>query len=173
MLTPLQFDVLRTLDRNQATTQREVAQLVGISLGSANKAIRELQQRGLLSGELTVTDEGFLSLAPYRVRNAVILAAGIGRRLAPLSFERPKALFKVRGEVLIERLIGQLHEAGVNDIYVVIGSMKESFYYLEDKLGVHLIENPDYVFRNNNASLYAAREHLGNSGSSAFLVGSR
>lgn len=163
MLTPLQFDVLRTLDRNQATTQREVAQLVGISLGSANKAIRELQQRGLLSEELTVTDEGLLSLAPYRVRNAVILAAGIGRRLAPLSFERPKALFKVRGEVLIERLIGQLHEAGVNDIYIVIGSMKESFYYLEDKLGVHLIENPDYVFRNNNASLYAAREHLGNS----------
>ena len=163
MLSPLQFDVLRALAHRHAATQREVAQLVGISLGSANKAIRELQQKGLLSDGLTVTDEGFLSLAPYKVRNAIILAAGIGRRLAPLSFERPKALFKVRGEVLIERLIGQLHEVGVIDIYIVVGPMKESFYYLEEKLGVHLIENSDYVFRNNHASLYAAREYLGNS----------
>lgn len=160
MLTQLQFDVLRALDCHGASTQREVAQLVGISLGSVNKAVRELQGNELLEDGLTVTTKGHSELAPYKVKSAVILAAGIGRRLAPLSFERPKALIKVRGEVLIERLIHQLNEVGVDNIYVVVGPMKESFYYLEDKLGVHLIENPDYVFRNNHASLFAAREHL-------------
>ena len=157
MLTQLQFDVLRALDCHGASTQREVAQLVGISLGSVNKAVRELQGNELLEDGLVVTTKGHSELAPYKVKSAVILAAGIGRRLAPLSFERPKALIKVRGEVLIERLIHQLNEVGVDNIYVVVGPMKESFYYLEDKLGVHLIENPDYVFRNNHASLFAAR----------------
>lgn len=163
MLTHLQFDVLRALSCYQVSTQREVAKLVNISLGSANKAIHDLRHDGLLVDGLTVSEEGRKSLEPYRVKNAVILAAGIGRRLAPLSFERPKALFKVRGEVLIERLIGQLKEAGVNDIYIVVGPMKESFYYLEETQGVHLVDNPEYAFRNNHASLFAARDYLGGS----------
>ena len=71
-----------------------------------------------------VTNKGHSELAPYKVKSAVILDAGIGRRLAPLSFERPKALIKVRGEVLIERLIHQLNEVGVDNIYVVVGPMK-------------------------------------------------
>lgn len=163
MPTRLQFEVLRALARSKASSQREVAKLVDISLGSANKAIRELQQDGLLADHFAITNTGLEELEPYRVKNAIVLAAGTGRRLAPLSFERPKALFKVRGEVLIERLIGQLRQAGVGEIYIVVGPMKESFYYLEDIQGVHLVDNPEYLFRNNHASLYAAREYLGRS----------
>lgn len=91
---------------------------------------------------------------------AIILAAGLGTRIAPLSYELPKALLSVRGEVLIERLIRQLREAGVSDITVVVGYMKEALFYLEDELGVTIRVNPDYADRNNHSSLYVARDKL-------------
>ena len=62
----------------------------------------------------------------YCVDNAVIMAAGTASRFAPLSFEKPKALIEVKGEVLIERQIRQLKEAGISEIIVVVGYKKES-----------------------------------------------
>ena len=62
--------------------------------------------------------------------NAVIMAAGTASRFAPLSYERPKGLLEVKGEVLIERQIRQLKEAGVDDITVVVGYKAEMFEYL-------------------------------------------
>lgn len=88
-----------------------------------------------------------------RAKRAIILAAGVGKRMAPLSYELPKALLSVRGEVLIERLIRQLHEAGIRDITVVTGYMKEAFFYLEDLLGVQVAINPHYVWHGNASSL--------------------
>ena len=61
----------------------------------------------------------------YKVDNAVIMAAGTASRFAPLSYERPKALIEVKGEVLIERQIRQLKEAGVPEIIVIAGYKKE------------------------------------------------
>lgn len=98
----------------------------------------------------------------YTVDNAVIMAAGVSSRFAPLSYEKPKALVEVNGEILIERQIRQLKEAGIEEIIVVVGYMKEKFRYLKDKLGVHIVENNDYLVRNNNSSIYAVKEHLGN-----------
>lgn len=99
----------------------------------------------------------------YKVDNAVIMAAGTASRFAPLSYERPKALIEVKGEVLIERQIRQLREAGIPEIIVVVGYKKEQFAYLRDKFGVELVENPDYLTRNNNASIYAVKDKLRNS----------
>lgn len=98
----------------------------------------------------------------YQVDNAVIMAAGTASRFAPLSHERPKALIEVKGEVLIERQIRQLREAGISRIIVVVGYMKEQFRYLEEKFGVILVENNDYLTRNNNASIYAVKDYLRN-----------
>ena len=98
-----------------------------------------------------------------KVDNAIIMAAGTSSRFAPLSYERPKALIEVRGEVLIEREIRQLQEAGVKEIVVVTGYMAEQFEYLREKFGVRLIHNPSYLSRNNNSSIHAARAYLGNS----------
>lgn len=162
MISHLEFRVLSSLATRPAATQRELALHAGIALGSANKALRSLAGAGLVTEDLDLTDAGRAALEPFRVQNAVILAAGLGRRFAPLSFERPKALFRVRGEVLIERLIRQLRQSGVRDIYVVVGPMKESFYYLEDKLGVRLVQTTEYATRNNHASLWSARDYLGN-----------
>ena len=93
----------------------------------------------------------------YTVDNAVIMAAGTSSRFAPLSYERPKALIEVRGEILIERQIRQLQDAGIQKIYIVVGYKAEQFDYLREKFGVHLIRNEDYLVRNNHSSIYAAR----------------
>lgn len=81
------------------------------------------------------------------------MAAGISSRFAPLSFEKPKGLLTVRGEVLIERQIRQLQEAGIFDITVIVGYMKEKFFYLEEKFGVRIVINEDYYRYNNTSSL--------------------
>lgn len=119
----------------------------------------ELRERAK-AGNLTEDEKN--ALAPYRVENAVILAAGMATRFAPLSFERPQALFKVRGEVLIERIIRQLREAGIDDVTVVVGYMKESLFYLEEQFGVHIVVNDEYANRNNHSSVWCARKALGN-----------
>ncbi|WP_278372293.1 NTP transferase domain-containing protein [Segatella bryantii] len=96
-------------------------------------------------------------------RNAIILAAGKSSRFAPFTYERPKGLFRVRGEILIERQIEQLVESGIKDIYVVVGYMKEKFFYLEQKYPeVKLIVNNRFGVKGNLYSLYVAREYLHN-----------
>lgn len=98
----------------------------------------------------------------YKVDNAVIMAAGMSSRFAPISYERPKALIEVKGEILIERQIRQLQQAGIDEIYIIVGYMKDRFAYLKDKYKVILIENNDYLSRNNNASIYAVRNFIRN-----------
>ena len=99
----------------------------------------------------------------FKVDNAVIMAAGTSSRFAPLSYEKPKALIEVKGEILLERQIRQLREAGIDDIIIVTGYMSEQFGYLKDRFGVELIHNPDYLTRNNNSTIWAAKDRIRNS----------
>lgn len=92
--------------------------------------------------------------------NAVILAAGKSNNLAPFTYEKPKGLFRVKGQILIERQIEQLQAAGVTEIFIVVGYMKEKFFYLEHKYGVKLIVNNEFSKKGNICSLFAAREYL-------------
>ena len=94
--------------------------------------------------------------------NAIIMAAGMASRFAPLSYEKPKALIEVKGEILIERQIRQLQEAGILEIIVIVGYKKEQFYYLKEKFGVHIVENKEYLTKNNHSSIYAAKDYLKN-----------
>ena len=97
-----------------------------------------------------------------KVDNAIIMAAGTSSRFAPLSYERPKALIEVKGEILIERQIQQLFDAGVPEVYIVTGYKAEQFTYLKERYGVKLLHNSSFLTRNNNASIWAARDHLRN-----------
>ena len=94
-------------------------------------------------------------------RNAIIMAAGMSTRFAPLSYECPKGLLNVRGDVLIERQIRQLQDAGIVDITVVVGYMKESFMYLKEKFGVDIVVNDDYNRYNNTSSVIRVIDKLG------------
>lgn len=76
------------------------------------------------------------------IRNAIILAAGKSTRFAPFTYEHPKGLVRVKGEYLIERQFKQFVEAGVEEIYIIVGYMKEKFFFLEQKYPqVHLLIN--------------------------------
>lgn len=161
MLSKNQFEVLNALRKAPGASQRDVASVSGLSLGTVNSTLKSLQEEGLVEdGKPSAT--GMEDLAPYKVDNAVILAAGLSSRFAPISYEKPKGVLKVRGEVLIERQIEQLHDAGIEDITVVVGYKKEYFFYLRKKYGVTLVNNDEYASRNNNGSLWRVREHLGN-----------
>lgn len=94
------------------------------------------------------------------MKNAIILAAGKSSSFAPFTYERPKGLFCVKGEILIERQIEQLHKAGIYEIYVVVGYMKEKFFYLEEKYGVVLLVNNQFSLKGNLYSLFVARNYL-------------
>jgi len=94
----------------------------------------------------------------YKVSNAVILAAGITPNTI---YAPPKGLFLVDGIPIIEHLIRQLKDVGINEIYVVVGYKKEMYFYLEEKYNVTLIGNPR-LDKNNVYSLFLARQVLGN-----------
>lgn len=99
----------------------------------------------------------------YQASKAIIMAAGRGERMHPVTEKTPKPLIRVNGQRMIESVIGALHLNGITEIYIVVGYLKEQFEELTELWpGVKLIENPYYDTCNNISSLYAARGHLEN-----------
>lgn len=94
---------------------------------------------------------------------AILLAAGMGTRLRPLTLTTPKSLVEVNGRPMIERQIEFLNEIGIDEIIVVTGYLKEKFEYLKEKYGVKLIHNDKFDIYNNIYTMYLVREYLGDS----------
>ena len=95
---------------------------------------------------------------------AVILAAGMGKRLKELTKDKTKCMVEVAGESLIERLLRQLDNKNLNKIIVVVGyraeDLKRNINDLNIKTKIEYIENPIYDQTNNIYSFWLAREEM-------------
>ncbi|SFN57496.1 winged helix-turn-helix transcriptional regulator [Proteiniclasticum ruminis] len=145
--------ILRLLIQNPLISQRQIAKELGYSLGLVNKSMKVLQDEGYIDHRMKADSMKLREFRTEKPERAVILAAGFGMRMVPIGSDIPKALLEVKGEVLVERIIRQLKDKGVEEIYVVVGYLKEMFEYLTDALGVKLIINSDYAVKNNLHSL--------------------
>ena len=155
-------DILNTLLLESFVNQRVLAEISGHSLGVVNRSLKELMKDEYLDEELRPTMKAITEFRQKMPQRAVILAAGFGMRMVPINTEITKGLLEVNGEPLIERIIKQLHEVGIKEIYVVVGFMKEKYEYLIDEYGVELVVNADYAGKNNLHSMNLVREHLEN-----------
>lgn len=124
--------------------------------------LNKLKNKGYVDNNNEVTVDGIRLLEKYKVDNAIILAAGAATRFVPLSLEKPKGLYKIRDEKIIERQIKQLKSAGINDITLVLGYKKEMFFYLKEKYNVKFIFNDEFNTKNNIYSLLLAKNKLKN-----------
>ena len=157
-MTEQEFNVLYALHQAGNAAAEDLAKTTGDDAATFRDMLGNLKEQGMVDSGLT--EKGEAALQPYKVDNAIIMAAGSGLRGLPLSRYVPKGLFVVKGEVLIERQIEQLKAAGINEIIVVVGYLKEKFYYLKEKYGVIIVENDDYYRYNNMSSLYAAKDYI-------------
>ena len=155
-------DIMKILLAGPFVNQRALSEESGHSLGVVNRSLKNLAQEGYLDDAMSPTAKARKLDEEMRPRSAVILAAGFGMRMVPINLETPKALLEVKGEVLIERQIRQLNEAGITDITVVVGFMKEKFEYLIDEFGVRLVVNRDYSSKNNLFSMNLVADRLSN-----------
>lgn len=156
-----EFDILCESAKTNKINSEVMARKFFITKEEVASIYEELMSQGYMNKK-GVTKKGQNFLNQKKVDNAIILAAGLSSRFVPLNFEKPKSLLKVKGEILIERQIEQLIEAGIEEIIIVVGHMKEQFEYLSDKYGIILVESTEYKERNNHSSIFAARQYLKN-----------
>ncbi len=90
----------------------------------------------------------------------VILAAGMAKRLRPLTDQKPKCLLEVRDKTLLQRTVDAQLATGISELVVVTGyrgeMIREFLYAHYPQLTIHFIDNPDYEHNNNIYSLWLA-----------------
>ncbi len=161
-LTRKQFDVLETMISSDLPTQRKIKEVTGMSLGSVNRTLKELTDLQYVENGI-ITDKGVSALAPYRVKRAIIIAAGFGSRLVPVTLNTPKPLVRVGGVRIIDTVLDAVVAAGINEIYIVRGYLAEQFDQLLYKYPmIKFLENPAYNEANNISSIMCARYLLSN-----------
>ncbi|MFT8351241.1 sugar phosphate nucleotidyltransferase [Clostridium saccharoperbutylacetonicum] len=91
---------------------------------------------------------------------AILMAAGMGTRLRPLTENTPKSLIEVNGMSLLERQILNLRECGINEIIVLTGYLHEKFDDIVKKYNLIKVVNEKFDVYNNIYTMYLVRQYL-------------
>ena len=165
-LSRYQFEVLAYLEQSgeQVYAMRTLSDTLKISASAIGSSLDALAAEGLIrrKGEtLAITQDGLAALEPYRVKRAVILAAGFGSRMMPATADRPKPMVTVNGVRIIETLLDALTGVGITDITLVRGYKKERFDQLLPKYPfLKLVDNDIYDSTNNISSVMAVLDRI-------------
>ena len=156
-LTRYEFEILAYLEREKKCfSVRQLSDALCISGTAVIKCLENMRDTGLIreSGtELSVTEKGLDALEPYRVKRAIILAAGFGSRMMPATADRPKPMVRVNGTRIIDTLLDALVAVDIREITIIGGYQFDKLKDLLEKYPfVKLIENKDYDTTNNISS---------------------
>ena len=162
-LTKKEFDVLAAMAlADEPLSQRQLGELTGYSTSTVNRLLKSLTEYGYVGGG-TVTAKGMIALEPYRTKRALIIAAGFGSRLVPITLNTPKPLVRVNGKRIIDGLIDACLQAQIEEIYIVRGYLAEQFDVLLNKYPmIKFLENPIYNESNNISSAMVVRNLMQN-----------
>ena len=165
-MTRYEFEVLSHLERNGAGqySLRALSDALTISGREISRCLEQLASENRIARDgdtLAVTEAGLAALERYRVKSAIILAAGFGSRMMPATADRPKPLVTVNGVRILETLLDALTAVGIRDITVVRGYRKECFDALLEKYPfLTLVDNDIYDQTNNISSVMAVLDKL-------------
>ncbi len=150
MITKSEFDILMAVHEKHSFD--------GNADALVEKGLIVKSETGLM-----LTDRAYEELAPYKVKRAVILAAGFGSRMVPVTLNTPKPLVRVKGKRIIETLLDAIVEKGIEEIIIVRGYLKEQFEELKSIYpGIRFIDNDAYNEANNISSAYLVKDMLCN-----------
>lgn len=163
-----EFELLTFIEKNgeQVYSMRALSDSLKISGTEIGKCLEKLMADRLIkkNGEMIkITDSGLGVLEPYRVKKAVVMAAGFGSRMMPATADRPKPLVTVNRVRIIDTLIDALIAVGIEDITIVRGYKKEKFQEIVSKYPlIKFIDNDRFDKENNISSAILALDEIDN-----------
>lgn len=166
MINRYEFEVLKYLNKkkNGLFHLRDAADSLRISFHAINQSIDSLCKKGMLisdNNKLEMTEKGYLELEKFRVRKAIILAAGFGSRMMPATKDRPKPMVEVNGVRIIDTLLDALLKEGIEEIIIVGGYRFDKLCELKSKYPtISFFENTAYETTNNISSIVLALDEL-------------
>ena len=155
-----EFLILTAIEeQRRVLSAQDLAKVTGMNMQEIYPIVELLRNKEYIT-DISITQKGLCELEPYRVKQAIFLAAGIGERLIPVTLNTPKPLVLVQGNRIIDSLLDAVVAAGIEEIYLVRGYLSEQFNQLVHKYpGIKFIENYRYKRTNNISSMMLVR-HL-------------
>ena len=155
-----EFEILTKVEKNNNKIKEE-------NIKNSENIISKLIENNLitksLEGNLSITEDGYKTLEPYRVKRAIIHAAGKGTRMLPITKDIPKPMVKVNGKRIIDTILDAVKEAGIDEVFIVRGYLSNKFDDLLEKYpNIKFVENNNYETENTISSAYVTREYCEN-----------
>ena len=161
-----EFELMAFIEKNGEAVypMRTLSDSLKISGTAIGKCLEKLIASELIGKQedvLKITGKGLEALEPYRVKKAVVMAAGFGSRMMPATADRPKPLVTVNGVRILDTLLDALVAVGIQDITVVRGYKKERFDEIVEKYPfIKFIDNDRYDKENNISSAILALDEI-------------